>query len=179
MRLTIIGDFQGLGGKESACNAGDIGDENSTPGLGRSLVGGNDTPLQYSCLDNPWTEEPDELQSVRSQRVGHDWKLTSSHWHHHYHDNKHCQHLQVLHGLKQSKSLVFCRVVHLLQFMNLHWHIIIIWSSWFTLGFTFAIAHSICLNRCIMLCGIIQNIFHCSKKILFALPIYPSPHHNP
>ena len=72
MRLTIIGDFQGLGGKESACNAGDIGDENSTPGLGRSLVGGNDTPLQYSCLDNPWTEEPDELQSVRSQRVGHD-----------------------------------------------------------------------------------------------------------
>ena len=55
--------FSGAGGKESACNAGDTGDENSTPGLGRSPEGGNDNPLQYSCLEKiPWTEEPGGLQ---------------------------------------------------------------------------------------------------------------------
>ena len=35
--------------KESACNAGDLG---SIPELGRSPGGGNDNPLQYSCLRN-------------------------------------------------------------------------------------------------------------------------------
>ena len=34
---------------------------------------GNGTPLQYSCLANPWTEEPCRLQSMGSHRVGHDW----------------------------------------------------------------------------------------------------------
>ena len=32
---------------------------------------GNGTPLQYSCLENPWTVEPDRPQSMGSQRVGH------------------------------------------------------------------------------------------------------------
>ena len=41
-------------GKESACSAGDLG---SVPGSGRSPGEGNDYPLQYSCLENPWTEE--------------------------------------------------------------------------------------------------------------------------
>ena len=36
-------------GKESACNAGDLG---SISGLGRSPEGGHDNPLQYSCLKN-------------------------------------------------------------------------------------------------------------------------------
>ena len=39
-----------LSGKESACNAGDMG---SVPGLGRSPGEGNGNPLQYSCLENP------------------------------------------------------------------------------------------------------------------------------
>ena len=34
-------------------NAGDIKDAGSVPGLGRSPGGGNDNPLQYSCLENP------------------------------------------------------------------------------------------------------------------------------
>ena len=34
---------------------------------------GNGNPFQYSCLENPWTEEPGGLQSMGSQRVGHDW----------------------------------------------------------------------------------------------------------
>ena len=40
-------------GKESTCNVGDRGDEGLIPGLGRSSEGGNDNPLQYSCLENP------------------------------------------------------------------------------------------------------------------------------
>ena len=37
-------------GKESVCNAGDLG---SIPGLGRSSGEENGNPLQYSCLENP------------------------------------------------------------------------------------------------------------------------------
>ena len=37
-------------GKDSACNAGDLG---SIPGSGRSPGEGNSNPLQYSCLENP------------------------------------------------------------------------------------------------------------------------------
>ena len=37
-------------GKESPCNAGDLG---SIPGSGRSSGEGNGNPLQYSCLENP------------------------------------------------------------------------------------------------------------------------------
>ena len=38
-----------LDGRESACNAGDLG---SVPGLGRSSGEGNGNQLQYSCLEN-------------------------------------------------------------------------------------------------------------------------------
>ena len=44
----------GSEGKESACNAGDLG---SIPGSGRSLGEGNGNPLQYSCLENPMDRE--------------------------------------------------------------------------------------------------------------------------
>ena len=37
-------------GKESACDAGDLG---LIPGLGLSPGEGRDDPLQYSCLENP------------------------------------------------------------------------------------------------------------------------------
>ena len=39
----------GSDGKESACNAGDLG---SVPGSGRSPGEGNGNPPQYSCLEN-------------------------------------------------------------------------------------------------------------------------------
>ena len=39
----------GSAGKESACNAGDLG---SIPGLGRPLGERNSYPLQYSGLEN-------------------------------------------------------------------------------------------------------------------------------
>ena len=50
----------GSAGKESACDAGDLG---SIPGLERSPGEGKDYPLQYSGLDN----------SMVSERVGYDW----------------------------------------------------------------------------------------------------------
>ena len=37
-----------------------------------SIGEGNGTPLQYSCLEIPWTEEPARLQSMGLLRVGHD-----------------------------------------------------------------------------------------------------------
>ena len=46
----ILGFPGGSSGKESTCNAGDLG---STPGLGRFPGEGNGNPLQYSCLGNP------------------------------------------------------------------------------------------------------------------------------
>ena len=54
-----VGFSCGLAGKESACNARDLG---SIPGLGRSPGEGKGYPLQYSGLEN----------SMGSQRVGHD-----------------------------------------------------------------------------------------------------------
>ena len=54
--------------KNLLANAGDR-DAGSIPRLGGSLGGGNDNLLRYSL---PWTEEPGGLQSMGSQRVGHD-----------------------------------------------------------------------------------------------------------
>ena len=58
--------------KNPPVNAGDIRDMGLIPGSGRCPGEGNDNPLQYSCLENPMTEEPGGLQSMGSQRVGHD-----------------------------------------------------------------------------------------------------------
>ena len=58
--------------KNPLANAGNIRDTGSIPGLGRSTAEGRDNPLQYSCLENRWTEEPGRLRSIGSQRVGYD-----------------------------------------------------------------------------------------------------------
>ena len=47
--FTIKTLFGGSGGKESACDMGDLG---SIPGMGRSPGEGHGNPLQYSCLEN-------------------------------------------------------------------------------------------------------------------------------
>ena len=49
-QLVKMGFPGSLDGKESACNAGDLG---LIPGLGRSPGEGNGNPFQYSCLENP------------------------------------------------------------------------------------------------------------------------------
>ena len=53
------------GKKESACQC-------------RSSIRGAGNPIQYSCLTNPWTEEPGWLQFTGSQRVGHDGETSLS-----------------------------------------------------------------------------------------------------
>ena len=57
----------GLLVKNPSASVGDVG---SIPGSGRFPGEGNGNLLQYSCLENPWTEEPGGLQSMGSQRVG-------------------------------------------------------------------------------------------------------------
>ena len=47
---SILGLPCGSDGKESTCNAGDLG---LIRGLGRSPGGGHVNPLQYSCSENP------------------------------------------------------------------------------------------------------------------------------
>ena len=63
-------DFQGYSGKESTCQFRRC---KLIPGSGKSPGGGNGNPIQYSCLEILWPEEPGGLQSIGSQRVGHDW----------------------------------------------------------------------------------------------------------
>ena len=49
-------------GKESACNAGDLG---SIPGLGRSPGGGKGYPFQYFGLESPGgCKEPDTTEPL-------------------------------------------------------------------------------------------------------------------
>ena len=50
--------------KNLSANAGAIG---SIPGSARSPREGNGNPLQYSCLENPWTQEPGGQQSMGLQ----------------------------------------------------------------------------------------------------------------
>ena len=66
MRKLIYYPTTGSEGKESAFNAGDLG---SIPELGRFPGEGNGYPLQYSGLENSWTEEPGRLQSMGSQSL--------------------------------------------------------------------------------------------------------------
>ena len=68
--LFSLGFPGGSDGKASACKAGDPG---SIPGLGRSLE--KEMAIYSSILawKIPWMEEPGRLQSMWSQRVGHDF----------------------------------------------------------------------------------------------------------
>ena len=52
----------------SACNAGDV---HSIPGMGRTLEKEMAVHSSILAWEIPWTEEPGGLQSMRSQRVGH------------------------------------------------------------------------------------------------------------
>ena len=68
--------FMGFSGgsvyKESACNAGDTGDVGLIAGLGRSPEEGMTIHSSVLAWRIPETERG-RLQSIGSQRVGHDW----------------------------------------------------------------------------------------------------------
>ena len=69
--VKFLGFTSGSDSKESTCNAGDL---DLIPGLGRSPNLENRMATHSSILawKIPWTEEPGGLQSLESQRVGHD-----------------------------------------------------------------------------------------------------------
>ena len=54
--------------KESACNAGNMGDTGLIPGLGRSPGGGHATHSSILAWKIPQTEEPGRLQSMGLQK---------------------------------------------------------------------------------------------------------------
>ena len=58
--------------KNLHANAGDVRDMGLNLVLERSPGEGNGNPLQNSCLENPWAEEPGGPQPMESQRVGHE-----------------------------------------------------------------------------------------------------------
>ena len=66
----------GSAGKESACNAGDLG---SIPGLAGSLEEGKGYPLQYSGLENsmdcPWGHKESDMTERLSLSL---WKWLGS-----------------------------------------------------------------------------------------------------
>ena len=76
-----MGFLGGSDSKESACNAGDPG---SIPGEER--IAPHSSILPWNI---PWTEETSGLQSMRSQRVGHDWATKYTHKHIHTHTHTH------------------------------------------------------------------------------------------
>ena len=70
---TLMMGFPGSSdGKESTCNAEDLG---SIPALGRSPGGGHGNSLQYSCLENPmnrgawWTTVHGVTESDMTERL--------------------------------------------------------------------------------------------------------------
>ena len=63
----------GASGKETAAKVRDVKDPGLIPGSGRSPGVGNGNPLHHSCLENPVDRGAQWLQSVGSQRVGHNW----------------------------------------------------------------------------------------------------------
>ena len=57
--------------KNLPANAEDVRDMGSIPGLGRPLEEGMATHSSILAWRIPWTEEPEGLQSMGSQRVRH------------------------------------------------------------------------------------------------------------
>ena len=66
--IAVLGFPRGSDGKESTCN---VGDSDMIPGLERSPGEGNGNHSSIVTQRIPWTELPGELQSMESQRFGH------------------------------------------------------------------------------------------------------------
>ena len=58
--------------KSLPANAGAVGDASLISGAGRSPGGRHGNPLSILAWRIPWAEEPGRLQSLESQRAGHD-----------------------------------------------------------------------------------------------------------
>ena len=79
IHIYIHGNFHGgSDGEESACQAGDWLWSWSQEGF---LEKGMTTHCSILAWRIPWTGEPDGLQSMRLQRVRHNWATNTSHFH--------------------------------------------------------------------------------------------------
>ena len=96
--------------------------EDSFRGSSHIFGEGNGTPLQYSCLENPWMEEPGRLQSMGLWRVRHDWATSLSlftfmHWRRKWQPTP-----VFLPGESQGRgSLVGCCLWGLTSYRGAHW----------------------------------------------------------
>ena len=78
---SVLGFPGGASGKEPACQCRlDEREVGLMPGSGRSPGEGNGKRSSILAWEIPWTEEPGGLQSIGSQRVGHDLATKQQQW---------------------------------------------------------------------------------------------------
>ena len=129
--LNLLGYYKGasqvvLVVKSMPANAGEVRDAGLILGLGRSPGGENGNPLQYSCLENQWTEESGGLQSTGSQS----WmwlKRPSMHAPKYPHPDP--QNLRIHHLPWQTVSRVSDRI-EVANHLTLRWGNYPGWSRW-------------------------------------------------
>ena len=97
--------------KNLPANAGDTGDTDLIPGLGRSPGGRDGNPLQYSCLENPMDRE---AWWAIVHGVAKSWTQLSRHTHTHTHT----------HNFTAFKTFL-----DLLHLNLLGWELQVIWQS--------------------------------------------------
>ena len=76
-RLPFLFDTR-FGGSDSKASAYNAGDPSSIPGSGSSSGEGTATHSSTLAWKISWMEEPGRVQSMGSQRVGHDWATSLS-----------------------------------------------------------------------------------------------------
>ena len=103
--LKLSGGFPGgSADREFPCNVGDLG---SIPGLGRSSGDGNSYSFCYTHNILVW-----RIQSMGSQRVGHDWAtFTSLHFRDNFKTNK------IILGI-YNISLIICKLLFFKYFIG-------------------------------------------------------------
>ena len=140
--------------KNLPANARATGDESSTPGSGRSHGGESGTHCSILAQRIPRTEELSRLQSTGPQRVRHDWATEHAQVHRKTERKMQRFPLTLCHTHAQLLPLSVSpiRAAHLLQLMNLRWHIISAQSPSLTLGVTLHTHYSKGLNKRVMTC---------------------------
>ena len=109
---TINGLHWWFSSKESACNAGDTGDQVLSLGWKDPLEEGMVTQSNFFAWRFPWKEEPGRLQLIGLQRVRHVW----SNWTH--------THTVLLNKVqimfKSHKMLCYCPLFVFILYSGLH-----------------------------------------------------------
>ena len=105
--------------KNLPASAGDIRDEGSIPGLGRSPGGGHGTPLQRSCLENPHGQRSLVDYSPWGRKESDMIEQLSTHTHTHTYTQVHIYTLP-LHPVERPSNSKVLNVVIFKLFVNNH-----------------------------------------------------------